>query len=128
MALSHPEITPLSSEIIRCAIAVQSELGPSLLEAIYEECLELELGAVGLKVESQVAVPVIYKGRRLNACYRPDLIVDRRIIIEIKSVEKLIPVHSSQLLTYMRLTGIRVGLLFNFNSPVLTQAMKRLSL
>jgi GxxExxY protein len=128
MALSHPDLTPLSSEIIRCAIVVHRDLGPSLLEAIYEECLELELGDVGLKVESQAAVPVIYKGRQLKACYRPDLIVDRKIIVEIKSVEKLIPVHSSQILTYMRLTGIRVGLLFNFNSAVLTQAMKRLSL
>ena|SRR5687768_18125652 len=128
MALSHPDLTPLSNEIIRGAITVHRELGPSLLESIYEECLALELRDAGLKVESQAAVPVVYKGRRLQVCYRPDLIVDRKIIIEIKSVEKLIPVHSSQLLTYMRLTGIRVGLLFNFNSPVLAQAMKRLSL
>ncbi len=128
MALSHPELTPLSSEIIRCAITVHRELGPSLLESIYEECLRIELCDAGLKVESQAAVPVVYKGKRLEVCYRPDLIVDKKMIIEIKSVEKLITVHSSQLLTYMRLTGIRVGLLFNFSSPVLTQAMKRISL
>ena len=84
MALSHPDLTPLSSEIIRCAITVHSEVGPSLLEAIYQECLELELSDAGLEVESQAAVPVIYKGKRLKACYRPDLIVDRRMIIEIK--------------------------------------------
>lgn len=128
MALSHLDLAPLSSEIIRCAIAVHTELGPGVLDAIYQECLELELSDAGLRVEAQAAVPVVYKGRRLKACYRPDLIVDRKIIIEIKSVEKLIPVHSSQVLTYMRLTGIRVGLLFNFNSALLTQSMKRLSL
>lgn len=128
MALSHPDLTPLSSEIIKCAIEVHRELGPSLLESIYEDCLERELTYAGLRVESQPAIPLVYEGTRLQTCYRPDLIVDRRIIIEIKSVEKLIPVHSPPLLTYMRLTGFRAGLLFNFNSSVLRQAMKRLSL
>ena len=81
MALSHPDLTPLSSEIIRCAITVHRDLGPSLLEAIYEECLELELSDAGLRVEAQAAVPVVYKGKKLKACYRPDLIVDRRSLL-----------------------------------------------
>jgi GxxExxY protein len=87
MALSHPDLTPLTREIIRCAITVHRELGPSLLESIYEECLRIELCDAGLRFQSHAAVPVVYKGKKLEVYYRPDLIVDQKIIIEIKSVE-----------------------------------------
>ncbi len=109
------ELNEISYKIIGCAYEVHNELGPGLLEKTYEVCLIHELLKVGLEVKQQVALPVLYKGIRLDAGYRIDLLVDNQIILELKSVEALAPIHQAQLLTYMRLADIRLGLLFNFN-------------
>lgn len=98
---------------------------PGLLESAYEECLCHELSLRGLDFERQIDLPVVYKGLSLNCGYRIDLIVRDEVILELKSVEKLLPVHQAQLLTYMRLAGKRVGLLINFNVPLLTQGIVR---
>ena len=117
----------LSEAVIGRAIEVHRHLGPGLLESTYEECLCLELREVGLSVRRQVNVPIMYKGKQIAAIYRLDLVVADRIVVEIKAVEKLVPVHEAQLLTYLKHTGISTGLLFNFNVPVLRDGMKRLS-
>ena len=116
----------LSEAIIGAAISVHQELGPGLLESIYETCLTHELRAVGLAVSQQVAIPIIYKGIRMPNDLRLDLLVDNRIIVEVKAVEEFHPVHQAQLLTYLKLTDKRVGLLLNFNSPVLRKGIKRM--
>ncbi len=115
----------LTSAIIGAAIAVHRELGPGLLESAYEECLCHELTLRGLKFERQVPLPVVYKGVRLDCGYRIDLILENSVIRELKAVDALLPVHDSQLLTYLRLTGKRVGLLLNFNVPVLRDGIIR---
>jgi len=128
MSLSHEDTNPLTETIIGAAIEVHRNLGPGLLESIYEDCLCWELRQCGIAFLRQPFLPVIYKGSRLAAWYRPDLVIDSKVIVEVKAVEKVIEVHSAQLLTYMKLTEIRVGLLFNFNAPNLVGGMKRLSL
>ncbi|MEP6904454.1 MAG: GxxExxY protein [Gemmatimonadales bacterium] len=119
---------PLSEAIIGRAIEVHRQLGPGLLESTYEECLCLELREIGLDVGRQVSVPISYKGNKIAAIYRLDLVVANRMIVEVKAVERLVPVHQAQLLTYLKHTNIHTGLLFNFNAPVLRDGMKRLSL
>lgn len=99
----------------RSAIEVHSALGPGLLESAYEACLADELARHGLDVQRQVALPIEYKGRQLDCGYRVDLIVDRCVVLELKCVERLEPIHEAQLLTYLRLSGLQVGLLMNFN-------------
>ncbi|MCB9182633.1 MAG: GxxExxY protein [Flavobacteriales bacterium] len=116
----------LSELIIEAAIEVHRELGPGLLESIYELCLAQELREHGVEVTQQMAVPIIYKGRRMPNDLRLDLLVDDRIIVEVKAVEEFHPVHQAQLLTYLKLTDKRVGLLLNFNSPVITKGIKRM--
>ncbi len=116
----------LSELIIEAAIEVHRELGPGLLESIYEMCLAQELREHGVEVTQQMAVPIIYKGRRMPNDLRLDLLVDDRIIVEVKAVEEFHPVHQAQLLTYLKLTDKRVGLLLNFNSPVITKGIKRM--
>jgi GxxExxY protein len=118
----------LSERIIGFAIDVHRSLGPGLLEAIYEECLCLEIKRAQLNFGRQVALPVSYKGVRLNCGYRLDLVVEGQIVVEVKAVEKLMPVHEAQLLTYMRLGTIPVGLLLNFNSATLKDGIRRLQL
>src|SRR5687768_13541879 len=108
-------IDGLTHQIIGSAIEVHRILGPGLLESVYETALCYELGTRGLRVERQVLVPVLYKGLRLNTGIRLDLRVSERVVVEVKSVERLHDIHRAQLLTYLRLTGLRVGLLFNFN-------------
>jgi GxxExxY protein len=115
----------LSDRVIRYAIEVHRELGPGLLEAIYEECLHAELIGDGLAVERQVAFPVIYKGRRLDLAYRADLVVERELVIDVKAVDPILAVHEAQILTYLRLSGLRVGLLMNFNAVRLTEGLRR---
>ncbi len=127
MTLSYPETDGLTNKIIGCAIEVHRHLGPGLLESIYEECLCLELYEAGLTLERQRPIAVIYKGHPVGAYFKPDLLVGRSVIVEIKSVEKLLPVHEAQVLTYLKITGIHVGLLFNFNTAILASGMKRLS-
>lgn len=128
MTLTHEHQEEFSKRIIGAAIEVHRHLGPGLLESNYEECLCLEFADIGLKFREQVAIPVIYKGHTLKNCYRPDLIVENAVIVEVKCVEKLVPVHTAQVMTYLKHTGIHLGLLFNFNTAVLTDGMKRIVL
>jgi GxxExxY protein len=111
------EFDVLSSKVIKCALAVHKELGSGLLENVYSKALEYELEESKIEYDSEVEVPVFYKGSRLPCNYRIDLIINESIIVEVKSVEHIIPVHWAQLLTYMKLTSKRIGLLFNFNQP-----------
>src|SRR5271169_1516160 len=124
----HREIGEKDSRtgpIIGAAIEVHRHLGPGLLESAYEECLCHELHLLGLAFERQVALPVLYKGLQIDCGYKIDLIVEKEVILELKSVEKILPVHEAQLLTYVKLVSKRVGLLINFNVPLLTQGILR---
>src|SRR5919201_1399824 len=115
----------LTDKIIGAAIEVHKVLGPGLLESAYQVCMEHESGLRSIPFEQLVDLPLSYKGINLDAGYVIDLIYDKRVIVELKAVEQVIPVHEAQLLTYMRLTGIRVGLLINFNVPVLKDGIYR---
>lgn len=118
---------PLTEKVIGAAIEVHRELGPGLLESAYEECLCFELDRLGLQYERQVPLPIRYKDLRLaGAGYRLDVVVRNELILELKTVEKLLPIHEAQLLTYLRLSGIKKGLLLNFLTPVLRTGIKRL--
>ncbi len=116
----------LTEKIIGCAIEVNKALGPGLLESAYEECLCYELTQNGLSFNRQVSLPVVYKGIKLDCGYRIDVLVHDLIIVELKTVEKLMPVHDAQLLTYLKLYKRPLGLLMNFNVPVLKDGIKRL--
>ena len=116
----------LSGEIIGAAIEVHRIFGPGLLESLYEEALVLELDLRKIKVSRQVEVPVEYKGYRLANHLRLDLLVNDLIVVEVKSVERILTVHEAQLLGYLRLTGKRLGLLINFNSAVLARSVRRI--
>ena len=122
------EINEITGKIIGCAIEVHRILGPGLLESAYEECLSWELGNAGLNVERQKPVPVIYKERKLEYGYRIDLLVEGIVIIELKSVEALNPIHESQILTYMKFAGKKTGLLINFNVAILKSGIRRFTL
>jgi GxxExxY protein len=119
------EHDPLTEQIIGCAIAVHRALGPGLLEATYDEAFCIELDDAGLGFQRQLRVPVLYKSRLVGE-YRPDLVVENRVVIEIKSVERLIGVHQAQLLAYMRVLHLPVGLLLNFYTDALRTGIKRL--
>lgn len=118
-------IDELTSRIIAAAIEVHRELGPGLLESIYEQCLIQELKDGGLRVESQLLVPVSYKGRPLGANMRLDILVEGRVIVEVKTVEQFNEAHIAQLLTYLKLTDRKVGLLINFNEALLKHGVRR---
>jgi GxxExxY protein len=118
----------LSGRVIGLAIEVHRALGPGLLESAYEACLCHELTQNGIPYSRQVPLPVVYKGIALDCAYRLDLVLDGKLIVEVKTVEKLLPIHTAQLLTYLRLTGIAVGLLMNFNAEALRTGIKRVSL
>ncbi len=105
----------ITEKIIGCAIEVHKQLGPGLLESAYEECLYYELLSNGLDVKKQLALPLVYKDIKLDAGYRIDLLVENKVIVEIKSVEAIAEIHKAQLMTYMKLSKIRIGLLLNFN-------------
>ena len=115
----------VSNKIIGASIEVHKILGPGLLESAYEECLCRELSLIGLSFESQKPLPINYKGVQLDCGYRLDLVVENCVIVELKSVETLLPIHQAQLLTYLKLTGLKLGLLINFNVPVLKNGIKR---
>ena len=117
----------LIDSIIGAAIEVHRELGPGLFESAYEHCLALELAVRGLRVERQKTLPVTYKGVAIEQAFRPDLIVDGAVLVELKSVENLQRLHESQLLSYLRLSGYETGLLINFNVPILKQGIRRLT-
>ena len=125
---TFPETETLTSTIIAAAIEVHRCLGPGLLESIYEDCLAEECLSRGLEVRRQVEVPVLYKGRRLQSVYRLDLIINNAVVVEVKAIEAILGVHKAQVLTYLKLTGMRLGLLHNFNVPVLRNGVTRLIL
>ncbi len=121
-----PGINELSGEIIDAAMRVHSELGAGLLESIYEACLCHELRKRGLRFLRQLALPVRYDNLTLDAGFRIDLLVEDRIIVELKAVDKLLPIHQAQLLTYLKLSGKQLGLLINFNTVHLKDGIKRM--
>jgi GxxExxY protein len=118
----------LTKTVIGAAIEVHRTLGPGLLESAYEECLCFELQQLGLTVRRQVPISVVYKSIRLDQGYRIDLLVNECLIIEIKTVDKIIPVHEAQLLPYLKLSGIKTGLLLNFQVALLRDGLKRMVL
>jgi GxxExxY protein len=116
----------ISKKIIGAAIEVHKQLGPGLLESSYEVCLAYELKQLGLTVQTQVALPVVYKEVKLEAGYRIDILVENKVIIEIKAVDSLADIHTAQLLTYLKLKDLKLGLLINFNSVKVIDGVKRI--
>jgi GxxExxY protein len=122
------DINQLTGAIIGAAIEVHKILGPGLLESIYEECVCFELNQKGILFERQKEIDTKYKGLKLENKYRVDILVDNLVIVELKACEELLPIHEAQLLTYLKLTGLAVGLLINFNVAVLKEGIKRMRL
>ena len=118
----HKDIT---SRVIAAAIEVHRNLGPGLFESVYEECLCQELRLRGVAHRRQVNLPVLYKGVALDCAYRLDLVVEDKVVVELKAIEHILPVHKAQLLTYLKLTNLHVGLLINFNVPLLADGIIR---
>jgi len=116
----------LTREILGCALEVHTALGPGLLESAYEACLCFELQKCGLKIERQKSLPIFYKSIQIDCGYRLDLVVEDSVIIEVKAVDCLAPIHEAQLLTYLKLMNCRIGLLINFNEIVLKNGMRRI--
>lgn len=121
------ELNALSGIVIDGSIKVHRQLGPGILESGYETCLAFELRRRGLVVATQVPQPIIYDGVELEACYRLDLLVEDVLIVELKTVDKLLPVHEAQLLSYLRLSNRRLGLLLNFRVPLLKNGIRRIA-
>ena len=122
------ETNDITRAIIGAAIEVHRELGPGLLESAYEACLAFELSSRGFAVERQKKIPVIYKGRPIGRGYRLDLLVNESVIVELKSAQSLEDIHTAVMLTYLKLTGFRTGLILNFNVPVLKNGIRRVVL
>ena len=122
------ETEQVAKAIVSAAYKVHGALGPGLLESVYETCLEYELRQAGLRVDRQVDLPVVYSGIQIDAGFRLDLLVDDRVIVELKAVEMLSPLHTAQLLTYLRLTGRRLGFLINFNVSLIREGLHRIVL
>ena len=118
----------LTEQIIGSAIEVHRCLGPGLLESAYEECLCHELHTRGIRFERQKPLPLDYKGIRLDCGYRLDIIIEAKVVVEIKAVDRIMPIHEAQMLTYLRLSGVKIGLIINFNVPVLKEGIKRIVL
>jgi GxxExxY protein len=118
----------LTKAIIGGAITVHRELGPGLLESVYEKCLAFELADRGLSITTQKEIPVRYKNLTFDCSFRADLIVENKVLVELKSIDQLTPIHTSQVITYLKLTGLKTGLLINFNVPTLKTGLKRISL
>jgi GxxExxY protein len=123
MALLHEELT---GSILNCAYKVHSALGPGLLESAYEECLYYELDKNGLAVVKQKPMPLVYEEKKLDIGYRIDLLIENKVILEIKSVDAINPVHFAQVMTYLKLSGCRIGFLINFNVQSLKDGIKRI--
>ncbi len=122
------EFDKLSNRVIGCALEVHRHLGPGLLESTYEQCLAHELKTSGIPFKLQCPLPVEYKGIKLDCGYRIDMLIDDAIIVELKSVDKILPIHQAQLLTYMKLSSISIGLLINFNVKLIKTGIKRMVL
>ena len=120
------KLNAITKSIIGATIQVHRGLGPGLLESAYEACLAFELVERGLKVEQQKPLPVVYRGVRLDCAYRLDLLVEGEVIVEVKAIDRLAPIHQAQLLSYLRLSGCKVGLLINFNVKVLKDGIRRM--
>ena len=122
---NQAELNVLTQKIIGAAIEVHRHLGPGLLESAYETCLAYELGQLGLRVERQKALPLVYKDIHLDQGYRLDLLVEQKVIVELKVVEQITPVHEAQLLSYLKFSGCEIGLLINFNVKLLKNGIRR---
>ena len=120
------DVNQVSGAIVNAAMKVHTALGPGLLESAYEACLLHELRQLGMKAEAQVSLPVAYDGVKIDVGYRIDLLVEDAVIVELKAVETLLPIHEAQLLSYLKLSGKRVGLLINFNVPHLKDGIRRM--
>ena len=121
------ELDDISSKVIKAAITVHKELGPGLLETVYQSCMEIELKNMGLRVESEKSLPVFYRGEKVNnEGFRMDLLVEDEVVVELKSIEQVMPVHKKQLLTYLRLAKKPLGLLINFNEVLLKRGICRI--
>ena len=120
------DINELSSRIIGAAIEVHKTLGPGLLESAYEECLSHEFSFRNFSFERQKSLPLIYKGKKLDCGYRLDMVVENAIILELKSCEKIEPIHKAQLLTYLKLSGLHLGLILNFNTTLMRDGIVRI--
>ena len=116
----------LTGRIIGCAVAVHRFFGAGLLESVYEESLVIELKTNGLRVNRECSIPLIYRGHQIGTTFRPDCIVEETVLVEVKAVSELAPIHNAQVITYLKLTGCPVGLLINFNSPLVTDGIRRL--
>ena len=119
--------TELTETIIRCGVEVHRYLGPGLLESVYETAICIEFTAAGLSFTRQIGVPLYYKGALISE-HRPDLVVAERVIVEVKSIERVDPVHTAQMLTYLRVAGLRTGLILNFNTAMLKHGIRRVIL
>ncbi|OFW17837.1 MAG: GxxExxY protein [Acidobacteria bacterium RIFCSPLOWO2_02_FULL_65_29] len=126
MLIDNQRLNDLTGSILSAGIEVHRVLGPGLLESIYIACLQYELATRGLRFVSQQAVPVVYKSVKLDSVYRVDLVVEDLVVVEVKSVDAIAPVHKAQVLTYLKLTGCPAGLLINFNAARLMDGVKRL--
>ena len=122
--LSHH--SDLTDRIIGAGIAVHRALGPGLLESAFAQCLILELQALGLPTRNEVPIDLTFRGHSIPSAYRLDLVVAEQVIVEVKAIDRLLPIHEAQLLTYLRLTGLKVGLLMNFNVTRLAHGLKRM--
>lgn len=120
------DLNCMTNRIIGAAIKVHKALGPGLLESAYETCLNHELKKAGFKIERQKSQPVIYEGITIDCGYRMDIVVENSIVLELKAVEKVLPIHKAQLLSYLRLSGCKVGLLINFNTKYLKEGISRI--
>lgn len=116
----------IAQQIVNTSYNIHVQLGPGLLESVYEEILNYELVSQGLKVERQKPIPVFWKGKKMNIGFRADLIIEEKVIIELKSVEIIAPVHPKQLLTYLKITGLKLGLLINFNEKLIKTGITRI--
>jgi GxxExxY protein len=115
----------VATRVIGMAIKIHRALGPGLFERTYEDCLEFELSRAGLRFQRQAELHLVYEGVRFPRCYRADIIVEDAVILEIKTIDKILPIHESQILTYLRLSGCHIGLLLNFNSKLLKDGLRR---
>ncbi len=123
--MNNEELNNLSAKILDSAITVHKEMGPGLLESVYELCLLKEFELRGIRAVSQVSIPLIYKGHELSKDFKIDILVENEIIIELKSVEIMLPVFEAQIISYLKLTNKRLGFLINFNVPILKQGFRR---
>jgi GxxExxY protein len=115
----------VTRQVIGMAIKIHRALGPGLFERTYEDCLELELSRAGLRFQRQVELHLVYEGVRFPRCYRADIIVEDAVILEIKAIDRILPIHESQVLTYLCLSGCRIGLLLNFNTRLIKDGLRR---